>query len=208
MSGLWSSWYYPQFPSALYTDLIWVAAMSSFKSNVAQGVAAPMGSDLTLTDLLTIGLVDWEGANFESKRPLDKRLLTRLKVIEGQVTTHTNALQLQSSGLDASINTQVEDRRTLLAKNAALEHEVEELKQTVTWLDGEFGVLLARVEVLEWVALSEYLSVEDLLGLGTGGVQEMEAEVASKMGLWPDFGPLVDRPNTVDLSEPLFPYSF
>ncbi|KAF9643316.1 hypothetical protein BDM02DRAFT_3132512 [Thelephora ganbajun] len=217
MSGLRSSWYYPCFPSALYTDSIWVATMSSFKSNVVWGAAAPMGSDLTLTDLLTIGLVDWEGANFEAEHPLDSmrfaatvapRLLTCLEVIEGQVTAHTNALQLQASGLDASLNVRVDDHRTLLAKNSALEHEVEELKHKVNQLDGEFGVLLACVKALEWVTPSEYLSVEDLLRLGTGEVQEMEVEVASKMGLQLDFGPLVDRPDPVDILEPLFPHLF
>ncbi|KAF9650824.1 hypothetical protein BDM02DRAFT_3127360 [Thelephora ganbajun] len=161
-----------------------------------------MGSDLTLTDLLTVGLVDWEGANFEAERPLDSMHFATT------VTTHTNALQLQSLGLDASINTRVEDCQTLLAKNVALEREVEVLKRMVMRLDGEFSVLLAWVEALEWVAPLEYLSMEDLLGLGTGEVQEMEAEVASEMGLRPDFGPLVDRPNPVDISDPLFPHSF
>ncbi|KAF9643145.1 hypothetical protein BDM02DRAFT_3192131 [Thelephora ganbajun] len=128
--------------------------------------------------------------------------------MEGQVASHTNSLQLQASGLDSSLNARVEDHHVLLAKNAALEHKVEMLHQTVGRLDGELGVLLARVEALEWVALSEYLSMEDLLGLGTREVQAMESDVAVEMGLWPDFGPLVDRPDPVDISEPLFPHSF
>ncbi|KAF9648383.1 hypothetical protein BDM02DRAFT_3187144 [Thelephora ganbajun] len=161
--------------------------MSSFKSNVARGAAAPMGSDLTLMDLLTIGLVDWEGANFESERPLDsmrfaatvtEQLLSRLEVVEGQVASHVNALQLQALGLDSSINSWVDDHWVLLSKNAALECEVEMLRQTVERLDGEFGVLLAWVKALEWTAPSEYLSVEDLLRLGEGTVAEMEEDVA------------------------------
>ncbi|KAF9642578.1 hypothetical protein BDM02DRAFT_3192999 [Thelephora ganbajun] len=218
MTGLRSSWYYPRFPSALYTDSIWVAAMSSFKSNVMRGAAAPMGSDLTLMDLLTVGLVDWEGANFAAERPLDsmrfaaavgERLLTRLEVLEGTVTSHSNALQLQSSGLDSSINARVEDRRVLLAKNAALEREVEGLKGQVARLEGEFGVLLARVEALEWVTPSEYLSVEDLLRAGGGGeVESMDSGEAAELGLRSDFQALIDRPDPLDISAPLFPHSF
>ncbi|KAF9642351.1 hypothetical protein BDM02DRAFT_3193420 [Thelephora ganbajun] len=168
-------------------------------------------------DLLTVGLVDWEGANFEADRPLDsmcfaatvaERLLTRLEVIEGQVIAHTNALQLQASGLDASLNTRVDDRRNLLAKNSALEREVEELKEKVNRLDGEFGVLLARVEALEWVTPSEYLSVEDLLRAGGGGeVVPMDLNEAAALGLRPDFQDLVDRLDPVDTSAPLFPHS-
>ncbi|KAF9642861.1 hypothetical protein BDM02DRAFT_3230625 [Thelephora ganbajun] len=183
-----------------------------------RGAAAPMRSDLTLMDLLTVGLVDWEGANFEAERPKDsmrfaatvaERLLTRLEVLEGQVTSHSNALQLQSSGLDSSINARVEDRHVLLTKNAALEREVEELKGKVTRLDGEFGVLLARVEALEWVTPSEYLSVEDLLRAGgEGGVVPMDSDEAAALGLCPDFQDLVDRPDPVDISAPLFPHSF
>ncbi|KAF9642374.1 hypothetical protein BDM02DRAFT_3193385 [Thelephora ganbajun] len=163
MTGTQSHWYFPCFPAALYSDSIWVTAMALFKSNIEHGAAALMGSNLTLTDLLTIGLVDWEGANFESGRPLDsirfattvaERLLTQL-----EVTAHANALQLQASGLDTSLN----------ARNSALEREVEELKDKVNQLDGEFGVLLACVEALEWVTPSEYLSVEDLLRTGGGG---------------------------------------
>ncbi|KAF9643315.1 hypothetical protein BDM02DRAFT_3191857 [Thelephora ganbajun] len=200
MSGPRSMWYYPRFPSALYTDSIWVTAMSSFKSNVARGAAAPLGSDITLTDLLMVGLVDWEGANLEDERPRDsmhfaatvaERLLSRLEVIEGQISSHANALQLQSLGLDGSINARVEDRRILLAKNAALDREVGELKDTVAQLEGEFGVLLAHVEALEWVTPSEYLLVEDLLRVGAeGGIEEMDEDVASSLGLRPDFGPL------------------
>ncbi|KAF9643231.1 hypothetical protein BDM02DRAFT_3191996 [Thelephora ganbajun] len=78
------------------------------------------------------------------------------------VTTQANALQLQASGLDTLANQRSEDRHSLLDKNAALEQEVEELKQTVMRLDGEFSVLLARVESLEWTAPSEYLSVDNL----------------------------------------------
>ncbi|KAF9642323.1 hypothetical protein BDM02DRAFT_3193493, partial [Thelephora ganbajun] len=92
--------------------------MSSFKSNVARGAMAPLGSDLSLTDLLTIGLVDWEGANSEDEHPFDsmrfaatvtERLLSCLEVMEGQVTSLMNALQLQASGLDMAVNVQVED---------------------------------------------------------------------------------------------------
>ncbi|KAF9643322.1 hypothetical protein BDM02DRAFT_3132511 [Thelephora ganbajun] len=177
-----------------------------------------MGSDMTLMDLLTVGLVDWEGANSEAERPLDsmrfaatvaERLLTRLEVLEGTVTSHSNALQLQSSGLDSSINARVEDCRVLLAKNAALEREVEGLKGQVARLDGEFGVLLARVEALEWVTPSEYLSVEDLLRAGDGGeVASMDSGEAAELGLRSDFQALVDRPDPLDLSAPLFPHSF
>ncbi|KAF9642675.1 hypothetical protein BDM02DRAFT_3234267 [Thelephora ganbajun] len=138
-----------------------------------------------------------------------ERLLTRLEVLEGKVTLHSNALQLQSSGLDSSINARVEDRRVLLAKNAALERDVEELKGQVARLDGEFGVLLARVEALEWVTPSEYLSVEDLLRAGGGGeVESMDSGEAAELGLRPDFQDLVDQPDPVDTSAPLFPFSF
>ncbi|KAF9641906.1 hypothetical protein BDM02DRAFT_3133479, partial [Thelephora ganbajun] len=105
-------------------------------------------------------------------------------------------------------NQQVEDCRSLLEKNAALEREVEVLKQTVMRLDGEFGVLLARMEALEWVEPSEYLSVDNLLDLGVGGVQEMDADEAGALGLRPDFGALVDRPDPLDTSAPLFPHLF
>ncbi|KAF9643325.1 hypothetical protein BDM02DRAFT_3191814 [Thelephora ganbajun] len=114
--------------------------MLSFKSNIVRGVAAPMGSDLTLMDLLTVGLVNWEGANLETKCPLDsmrftatvaERLLSHLEVMEGQVNfialanalvdvaqvaSHTNALQLQALGLDMSVNTRVEDRQIVKMK--------------------------------------------------------------------------------------------
>ncbi|KAF9647528.1 hypothetical protein BDM02DRAFT_3187867 [Thelephora ganbajun] len=71
---------------------------------------------------------------------------------------------------------------------AALEREVEELKDRVTRLDGEFGVLLARIEALEWTAPSEYLSVEDLLWMGgEGGVEPMDSVEAAALGLRPDF---------------------
>ncbi|KAF9642231.1 hypothetical protein BDM02DRAFT_3193640 [Thelephora ganbajun] len=119
---------------------------------------------------------------------ISERLLTRLEVLEGQVTTQANALQLQVSGLDSLLTRRSEDRQFLLSWNAALEREVEELKQLVTRLEGEFGVLLARVEALEWVTPSEYLSVENLLASGVDDIQEMDAEVA------------------VDTSEPLFPH--
>ncbi|KAF9642546.1 hypothetical protein BDM02DRAFT_3193038 [Thelephora ganbajun] len=218
MSGPHSMWYYPRFPSALYTDSIWVAAMSSFKSNVARGATAPMGTDLTLMDLLTVGLVDWEGANLENDRPKDsmrfaatvaERLLSRLEGVEGVVTTQANTLQLQVSGLDSLLNQRSEDRRFLLARNAALEREVEELKQMVARMDGEFSVLLARVEVLEWTAPSEYLSVEDLLREGSGGeVASMDSDEAVALGLRPNFQGLVDRPDPIDTSAPLFPHSF
>ncbi|KAF9644797.1 hypothetical protein BDM02DRAFT_3131544 [Thelephora ganbajun] len=80
--------------------------------------------------------------------------------------------------MDTLLNRRSEDRQFLLSKNAALEREVEELKQTVAQLEGEFGVLLARLEALEWVTPSEYLSVENLLASGVDDVQEMDAEVA------------------------------
>ncbi|KAF9641843.1 hypothetical protein BDM02DRAFT_3194443 [Thelephora ganbajun] len=218
MSGPRSMWYHPRFPSAPYTDSIWVAAMSSFKSNVARGAASPMGSDMTLMDLLTIGLVDWEGANSEEERPRDsmrfaatvaERLLSRLEVLEGGVSTQANFLQLQASGLDSMLNTQSENRRFLLGKNAALEREVEGLKNQVARLEGEFGVLLARVEALEWVTPSEYLSVEDLLRVGGGGeVEPLDSDEAAALGLRADFQALVDKPDPVDLSAPLFPESF
>ncbi|KAF9649995.1 hypothetical protein BDM02DRAFT_3227113 [Thelephora ganbajun] len=172
---------------------------------------------MTLMDLLTVGLVDWEGANPEEERPRDsmrfaatvaERLLTRLEVVEGLISTQANSLQLQASGLDTMLNTRSEDRRTLLGKNAALDREVGELKETVARLEGEFGVLLARVEALEWTAPSEYLSVDNLLDLGVGGVQEMEADEASALGLRTDFGALVDQPEPVDTSAPLFPHLF
>ncbi|KAF9642865.1 hypothetical protein BDM02DRAFT_3132811 [Thelephora ganbajun] len=218
MSGPRSMWYYPRFPSALYTDSIWVAAMSSLKSNVARGATAPMGTDLTLTDLLTVGLVDWEGANHEDIRPQDsmrfaatvaERLLSRLEVVEGLVSTQANSLQLQASGLDTVLTNRSEDRRLLLRKNADLDREVGELKDEVARLTGEFGVLLARIEALEWVTPSEYLSVEDLLRMGgDGGVALMDSDEAAALGLRPDFQDLVDRPDPVDISAPLFPHSF
>ncbi|KAF9641874.1 hypothetical protein BDM02DRAFT_3133504 [Thelephora ganbajun] len=71
------------------------------------------------------------------------------------------------------------------------------------------SVLLARVEALEWVTPSEYLSVEDLLRAGGGGeVESMDSDEAAALGLRADFQALVDRPDPVDLSAPLFPDSF
>ncbi|KAF9643064.1 hypothetical protein BDM02DRAFT_3192262 [Thelephora ganbajun] len=129
--------------------------------------------------------------------------------MEGRVTTQANALQLQVSGLDALLNQWSEDCRFLLCRNATLEREVEELKQMVMWLDGEFGVLLARVEALEWTAPLEYLSVEDLLRIGgEGEVAAMDSDEAAGLGLRPDFQDLVDRPDPVDITTPLFPHSF
>ncbi|KAF9642723.1 hypothetical protein BDM02DRAFT_3192790 [Thelephora ganbajun] len=107
------------------------------------------------------------------------------------------------------LNNRSEDRRTLLGKNAALDREVRELKETVARLEGEMGVLLARVEALEWTAPSEYLSVEDLLRMGgDGGVASMDSDEAAELGLRSDFQDLVDRPDPVDISAPLFPHSF
>ncbi|KAF9642973.1 hypothetical protein BDM02DRAFT_3192381 [Thelephora ganbajun] len=129
--------------------------------------------------------------------------------MEGQVATQANALQLQVSGLDALLNHRSEDHCFLLGKNAALEREVEELKQMVMRMDGEYGVLLARVEALEWTAPSEYLSVEDLLRIGgEGEVAPMSSDEAAQLGLRPDFQELVDKPDPVDTTTPLFPYSF
>ncbi|KAF9641854.1 hypothetical protein BDM02DRAFT_3194416 [Thelephora ganbajun] len=129
--------------------------------------------------------------------------------MEGLVTTQANALQLQVSGLDTLLNQRSEDRRLLLGRNAALEREVEELKQMVVRLDGEFGVLLARVEALEWVAPSEYLLVEDLLRVGgEGEVASMDSDEAAILGLRSDFQDQVDRPDPVDTTAPLFPHSF
>ncbi|KAF9646416.1 hypothetical protein BDM02DRAFT_3188829 [Thelephora ganbajun] len=189
--------------------------MSSFKSNVVRGVAAPMGSDLTLTDLLSIGLVNWEGANLGVDCAQDgmcyattvtERLLSRLEIVEGQVTTQANALQLQVSGLDSLLNQRSKDHCFLLAQAATLEQEVEVLMQTVAQLEGEFGILLARVEALEWTTPSAYLSVEDLFCQGAGGeVEEMDSDAAWELGLHPDFSALVDRPDPVDTSAPLFP---
>ncbi|KAF9643285.1 hypothetical protein BDM02DRAFT_3132536 [Thelephora ganbajun] len=94
------------------------------------------------------------------------------------------------------------DEVALLAKNVALECEVE-------GLDGEFGVLLACIEALEWVAPSEYLSVEDLLRMGgEGEVASMETNEAVALGLRPDFQDLVDRLDPIDTTAPLFPHSF
>ncbi|KAF9647385.1 hypothetical protein BDM02DRAFT_3248424 [Thelephora ganbajun] len=104
--------------------------------------------------------------------------------------------QVELSGLCQS-------HQILLAKNAALDREVGELKDTVAWLEGEFGVLLARVEALEWVTPSKYLSVEDLLRVGAeGGIEEMDEGVASSLGLQPDFRPLVDQlePGTLNFA--------
>ncbi|KAF9642905.1 hypothetical protein BDM02DRAFT_3192478 [Thelephora ganbajun] len=165
-----------------------------------------------------MGLVDWEGLNSGEECPKEsmcyaatvaERLLTCLEVMEGQVTTQANALQLQVSRLDALLNWRSEDCRFLLCRNAALEREVEELKQMVTRMDGEFGVLLAQVEALEWTAPSEYLSVEDLLRVGgEGGVASMDLDEAAMLGLCPDFQDLVDRLDPVDTTAPLFPQSF
>ncbi|KAF9651313.1 hypothetical protein BDM02DRAFT_3184576 [Thelephora ganbajun] len=190
MSGTHSQWYYPHFPSTLYTDSIWAMVMASFKSNVQRGAVAPMGADLTLTDLLTLGLINWDGPNADEECPCDsmcfaaavgERLLTCLEVLEAQVHTQENALQLQVLG------------------NAALEQEAEVLKQKVAQLEGEFSVLLAWVEVLEWTSPLEYLSVEDLLRLDAEGeVSEMSSSEALELGLCQDFGALVDRPDPKD----------
>ncbi|KAF9642722.1 hypothetical protein BDM02DRAFT_3192789 [Thelephora ganbajun] len=138
-----------------------------------------------------------------------ERLLSRLEVLEGGVSAQANSLQLQASGLDAMLNAQSENRRFLLGKNAALEREVEGLKQRLESLSGEFGVLQARVEALEWVSPSEYLSAEDLLRMGGGGeVAPLDSDEAAALGLRADFQDLVDRPDPVDLSAPLFPHSF
>ncbi|KAF9642965.1 hypothetical protein BDM02DRAFT_3229694 [Thelephora ganbajun] len=129
--------------------------------------------------------------------------------MEGRVTTQANTLQLQVSGLDALLNQRSKDRHFLLCRNATLEREVEELKQMVTWLDGEFGVLLARVEALEWTAPSEYLLVEDLLRIGgKGEVAAMDSDEAAGLGLRPNFQDLVDRLDPVNITAPLFPHSF
>ncbi|KAF9641815.1 hypothetical protein BDM02DRAFT_3194510 [Thelephora ganbajun] len=177
--------------------------MSSFKSNVARGAAAPIGTDLTLTDLLMVGLVDWEGANQEEDRPKDSMRFA------ATVSTQANSLQLQASGLDTMLNHRSEDHRLLLGKNADLDREVGELKEVVTRLEGELGVLLARMEALEWAPSSEYLSVEDLLRLGgDGGVVSMDSGEVAALGLRPDFQDLVDRPDPVDTTAPLFPHSF
>ncbi|KAF9642268.1 hypothetical protein BDM02DRAFT_3133202 [Thelephora ganbajun] len=72
----------------------------------------------------------------------------------------------------------------IAVKNAALEREVEELKGEVTRLDGEFGVLLARVEALE---------------VGGGGeVEPLDSDEAAELGLRPDFQDLVVQPDPVD----------
>ncbi|KAF9643126.1 hypothetical protein BDM02DRAFT_3192175 [Thelephora ganbajun] len=173
---------------------------------------------MTLMDLLTVGLVDWEGANLEEEQPRDsmrfattvaEQLLSRLEIMEGLVSTQANSLQLQASGLDSMLNIRSKDHRLLLARNEALEREVKGLKQTVESLNGEFGMLLARVEALEWTAPSEYLSVEDLLREGGGGeVEPMDSGEAAELGLRADFRDLVDRPDPVDISAPLFPHLF
>ncbi|KAF9642948.1 hypothetical protein BDM02DRAFT_3132749 [Thelephora ganbajun] len=178
--------------------------MSSFKSNVARGAASLLGSDLTLINLLTQGLVDWEGLNLDVEHPQDS-MRYAATVVEGQVTTHANALQLQASGLDSSVNAWVEDCQVLFDKNVALVCEVEVLKQTVEQMDGELGVLLAQVEALEWVNPLEYLSVKDLLRLGAeGDIMEMDTTAASNLALCPDFSALVDRPEPLDTATPLF----
>ncbi|KAF9642742.1 hypothetical protein BDM02DRAFT_3192761 [Thelephora ganbajun] len=81
-------------------------------------------------------------------------------------------------------------------KNAVLEREVEGLKQRLEFLSGEFGVLQARVEALEWVSPSEYLSAEDLLRMGGGGeVEPLESDEAAALGLRADFQDLVVQPD-------------
>ncbi|KAF9642391.1 hypothetical protein BDM02DRAFT_3193363, partial [Thelephora ganbajun] len=133
----------------------------------------------------------------------------RLEVVEGLVSTQANSLQLQASGLDTVLTNRSEDHRLLLRKNADLDCEVGELKEVVTRLEGELGVLLAHVEALEWTAPSEYLSVEDLLRMGgEGGIAPMDSDEAAALGLRPDFQDLVDRPDPVDTTAPLFPHSF
>ncbi|KAF9641945.1 hypothetical protein BDM02DRAFT_3194209 [Thelephora ganbajun] len=115
------------------------------------------------------------------------------------------ALPIKSSGLPVPTPFNSSPR----VKNAALEREVEGLKGQVARLEGEFGVLLARVEALEWVIPSEYLSVEDLLRAGGGGeVESMDSGEAAELGLRSDFQALVDRLDPVDISAPLFPHSF
>ncbi|KAF9644341.1 hypothetical protein BDM02DRAFT_3190723 [Thelephora ganbajun] len=104
--------------------------MASFKSHIARGAAVPLGSDLTLGNPLTIGLVDWEGANLGTGDMQDgmryaamvaERLLSQIESVEGQVTTQANVLQLQVSGLDSLLNARSEDHHFLLVKNATLE---------------------------------------------------------------------------------------
>ncbi|KAF9645008.1 hypothetical protein BDM02DRAFT_3207848 [Thelephora ganbajun] len=155
---------------------------------------------MSLLNLITMGLVDWEGANSKEECSQDSMHFA------AAVTTHANMLQLQVSGLDSLLNKQSEDCQFLLERNAALEREVTELKQGMGQLEGEFGVLLARVESLEWVSPSEYLSTDSLLWQGAKGVVvDMSPDTVLEAGLCQDFGLLVDRPDLIDTSAPLFP---
>ncbi|KAF9642854.1 hypothetical protein BDM02DRAFT_3192584 [Thelephora ganbajun] len=151
--------------------------MVSFKSHIQCQASAPLGLDLTLANLLTIGLINWDGVNTNINVPcnsmqlaasIGERLLTCLESAEAQVWTLENTLQLQVSGMDALLNQHSEDHHFLLGQNAALKHEVEGLKQGMAALEGEFSVLVAWMEGLEWLSSSKYLSMDELLCIGTG----------------------------------------
>ncbi|KAF9641834.1 hypothetical protein BDM02DRAFT_3194475 [Thelephora ganbajun] len=76
-----------------------------------------------------------------------------------------------------------------------MEGEEGELKEVVTRLGGGIGCLLGSCG-----------------GAGMGGeggvVEPMDAGEAAELGLRPDFQDLVDRPDPIDTSAPLFPHLF
>ncbi|KAF9643596.1 hypothetical protein BDM02DRAFT_3191413 [Thelephora ganbajun] len=205
-----------KFPHCQYTsgcsfdDIIWQQAIGALKNNNHSCHSRSMVDDeKVLFDLVQVGIINhqefdephkWSShsicystvvmdhlwALYEAEHTRNNHLKADLNALKGEVSTQANALQLQ---------------------NAALEQEVECLKQMVARLEGEFGVLLAQVEALEWTAPSEYLSVDDLLRMGAEGeVESMESSEVVEVGLCSNFKDLVDQPDSFDTTDPLFPY--
>ncbi|KAF9643643.1 hypothetical protein BDM02DRAFT_3191359 [Thelephora ganbajun] len=147
------------------------------------------------------GLTNWDGANADVDLQVDsmqlaacigEQLLVCLEFAEAQVQTLENALQLQVLGLDTLLNQHSKDCHYLLGWNAALECKVEELTQGMATLEGEFSVLVVRMEGLEQASSSEYLLIKEMLCLGTGeDVLPLSSDEALSLGICPDYSLLL-----------------
>ncbi|KAF9642103.1 hypothetical protein BDM02DRAFT_3193917 [Thelephora ganbajun] len=132
------------------------------------------------------GVKDAADLDMRFAATISEWLLTRLEFVEVQVQTQENTLQLQF----------------LLAWNTALEREVEELKQGLATLEGEFRVLVARMDGLERGSLSEYLSIDKLLCMDLGTVPSpLSLDEALALGIRQDYGPLETVTQLIPITE-------